>query len=898
MIDFIEYVVAELKRKRLSRADALELIRQFSRKSPGAGRSEAPQASSHPLLQANTSDLSRLGFSSVFTGEESFLADHRILLGGQAARKVLPGAACLEMARAAAERVFRAEEGAGILKLTDIVWLHPLLVEEPTEVSLTLYADDPDGGEEGIGFEISSASREEDGQAAEKVHCQGHVARVARVDAPASARLDLDNLRSRMGRPRLDASRLYATYRKVGAEFGPTHRSLAEIHVGEAEALARLVLPAPVESLRDMPLHPSLLDGALQACIGLLPDPDAPGKAALPFALENLEVLGPCVPEMFAWIRHAPGSGPADRLAKVDIDLCDAEGALCVRLRGFSSRASGGLPAEERSGAIGLLLAAPTWKAIPAPASLAAAEFSRVHVLLFGFPDLDARALEASLPGSRCRNFPLPAGTDAAGLYSGAALEVFGLLRELMGSKSTGQALVQIAVAGTPEGHLLAGLEGLLKTARLENPQVTGQLLLVPPELSVPDLAERLREGRRRPQDTLCSHLDGQRRVSVLAEIPEPPGPPPLAFKSGGVYLITGGLGGLGTVFARAILEACGDAQVILSGRSPLDETKRARLAGLAPGPDRIGTRVSYRQADIAEPVQARGLVAGILEERGRLDGILHAAGIIRDGYILKKSAEEFRAVLAPKVAGTVNLDEATRDLDLDFLVLFSSGAAVTGNAGQSDYAAANGFLDRFAGHRNILVTQGARRGKTLSIDWPLWQEGGMGMDEAGRARARSDAGMHPMRTTTGLRCFHRGLALGQSRLLAVEGELARLRGILLADPASPHGTGLPATVPAQDPIPAAPAAAMEAGDLEAKALDYIKGQLAALLKAPAHRLDPEAPLERYGIDSILAMNLTGQLEKTFGPLSKTLFFEYQTLRELAAYFVKAHGTRLAEILS
>jgi polyketide synthase PksN len=162
MIDFIEYVVAELKRKRLSRADALELIRQFSRKPPGAGRPEAPQASLHPLLQANTSDLSRLGFSSVFTGEEPFLADHRILLEGQA-RKVLPGAAYLEMARAAAERVFRTEAGAGILKLTGIVWLHPLVVEEPTEVSLTLYADDTGGvpeGEEGIGFEISSASRE------------------------------------------------------------------------------------------------------------------------------------------------------------------------------------------------------------------------------------------------------------------------------------------------------------------------------------------------------------------------------------------------------------------------------------------------------------------------------------------------------------------------------------------------------------------------------------------------------------------------------------------------------------------------------------------------------------------------------------------------------------------
>ena len=93
---------------------------------------------------------------------------------------------------------------------------------------------------------------------------------------------------------------------------------------------------------------------------------------------------------------------------------------------------------------------------------------------------------------------------------------------------------------------------------------------------------------------------------------------------------------------------------------------------------------------------------------------------------LLKKSAESVSAVLAPKVRGTWNLDQASAEADLDVFVLFSSGVAVFGNVGQADYAAANGFLDIFAAYRDGLVAQGLRHGRSLAIDWPLWDAGGM----------------------------------------------------------------------------------------------------------------------------------------------------------------------------
>src|SRR4029077_18445093 len=125
---------------------------------------------------------------------------------------------------------------------------------------------------------------------------------------------------------------------------------------------------------------------------------------------------------------------------------------------------------------------------------------------------------------------------------------------------------------------------------------------------------------------------------------------------------------------------------VVLAGRSSLSEGKQTVLDGLS---SKTG-RVMYRQTDIGDPEQVRKLIAGIIDEYGRLDGILHSAGLIADDFILKKNAADFRAVLMPKVTGTVNLDRASRDLDLDFFVLFSSIAGASGNLGQADYAAAN----------------------------------------------------------------------------------------------------------------------------------------------------------------------------------------------------------------
>jgi acyl transferase domain-containing protein/enoyl-CoA hydratase/carnithine racemase/acyl carrier protein/cyclopropane fatty-acyl-phospholipid synthase-like methyltransferase len=514
-----------------------------------------------------------------------------------------------------------------------------------------------------------------------------------------------------------------------------------------------------------------------------------------------------------------------------------------------------------------LLLATPVWQASGAPASDGERQFDYAehHVILCDLPLL-AQSDWLSLHAEPQQNI--------AQRYSEHALACFERIRSILQAKPRGNVLVQIVVPGHEEQVLLAGLSALLETAALENPRIAGQLIIVSADISAEELSRRLEEEKLRAPDALVRYAQSGRQVRRWQEVQADLAKPPVAFKNDGVYLITGGLGGLGILFAKEILGQASAARVVLTGRGASSSDERALL----------DDRVSYRQLDVVDPGQVEQVIAGLVEEYGRLDGILHCAGMLADNFILKKNGAEFREVLAPKVTGTFNLDQASRNLELDFFVLFSSVAGAMGNVGQADYAAANGFMDQFAAYRNRLVGAGQRQGRTRSINWPLWEAGGMGADPATRELLQQATGMQPMQTASGLEAFHRSLAWPYDQILVAEGDLTRIRQVLHA--------GLTA-----EPEPSIPAAdAIDAECILEKTEEYLRKQCAEVLKLPFQAIDAQAPLEKYGIDSILAMKVTSHLEKAFGTLSKTLFFEYQTIRELAGYFARSHAARLTTL--
>jgi phthiocerol/phenolphthiocerol synthesis type-I polyketide synthase E len=200
------------------------------------------------------------------------------------------------------------------------------------------------------------------------------------------------------------------------------------------------------------------------------------------------------------------------------------------------------------------------------------------------------------------------------------------------------------------------------------------------------------------------------------------------------VYLITGGLGGLGLAFADWLVER-GARKIALLGRSePPPETEwDGLIAAAGPGDGlagrlarlralrRKGAELRLVRADVADAPAVKAAVADLAASFGPIAGVLHCAGLADGGAIQTKTRAAALAVLAPKAAGTLALAEALADTPLDFLVLFSSLFAVTGGAGQAAYAAANHFLDAFAQDRGTRLGQ-----PVLSLNWGAWSEVGM----------------------------------------------------------------------------------------------------------------------------------------------------------------------------
>ncbi|HET8773089.1 MAG TPA: SDR family oxidoreductase, partial [Thermoanaerobaculia bacterium] len=684
--------------------------------------SAAPDADAafHPLLHTNPDPQS---YGAVFSGEEFFLSDHRVRVDENSVQKVLPGVAYLEMARAAAGHALPA--GAA-LELQNTVWVHPIVVEDRKQVRLVFSTN----GNDRIDYEIHS----QDGDQI-VVHCQGRAVRTA---LPAPARLDVAQLAAEMDEGSIDAGAVYEACARMGLAYGPAFRGITAIRRGSDQLLAYLRLPKAVQSTAgEFVLHPSMMDGAVQASLGLFDGwAGQSDQPRLPFALESLRVIAPCTSEMLAWVRYAPDSHPEDKVVKVDIDLCDEQGNVCVQLHGFSSRT------PNRKAALGTLFAAPQWRTSVSEAPASAPEWAQHHVILCELPEIDT----AALPGMACLPLDAGPGRSIDQRYDAHAVAAFERIRSILQNKPAGNVLVQIVVPDQGEQALFAGLSGLLRSAALENPQVHGQVILIAAGTTTEELGRALQHEARRAHDTQVRYEGGVRQTSTWEMMPAQPDSAPVVFKDQGVYLITGGMGGLGVLFAREIMERTRGAKVVLTGRSALDAAKQAVLDELSG----TGGRVSYRQVDVRDRRQVEALVAAIRDDFGPLDGILHGAGVIADSFILKKTGAQWSEVLGPKVAGALHLDAATKDVTLDFFVLFSSIVGALGNVGQADYAAANGFLDRFAAYRNRQVAAGQRHGRTRSINWPLWQDGGMGTDAtAGETLLQLCPGMEPMQTET-----------------------------------------------------------------------------------------------------------------------------------------------------
>lgn len=185
-----------------------------------------------------------------------------------------------------------------------------------------------------------------------------------------------------------------------------------------------------------------------------------------------------------------------------------------------------------------------------------------------------------------------------------------------------------------------------------------------------------------------------------------------------GVYLITGGVGGVGLCLAEYLIRTV-RARVILTSRTLPTPEQRERVACLA----QSGERVLTLQADVADPVHMQAVIDEALRRFGRIHGVFHAAGIAGGGLLELKNPESVWDEFRPKVSGALVLEEAFRDMQLEFVMFCSSLTAVVGGVGQAAYCAANAFLDATAHAR---TKEGTR---VISVNFDRWRQVGMAVE-------------------------------------------------------------------------------------------------------------------------------------------------------------------------
>jgi acyl transferase domain-containing protein/acyl carrier protein len=448
---------------------------------------------------------------------------------------------------------------------------------------------------------------------------------------------------------------------------------------------------------------------------------------------------------------------------------------------------------------------------------------------------------------------------------------------------------------------------GPVRIIPLEYTKVRARLIDIDPKDNG-DVAARLARQLLVPEQRmvmLAAVRGGTRWTLEYDRIPWPePAPDGSggAFADEGVYLVTGGLGGIGLAMAQRLAREH-RARLVLFGRTglPPREDWPALLASPDTGADlkrRIegvtaiasDGEVEIATGDVSSAADVRAAVELAIQRFGRLDGVVHAAGVPGVGLMQFKSRSDADKVLAPKVAGTLAIEQAIAGRGVGLLVLFSSVSSVTGGGpGQVDYCAANAFLDVYA--RDAAARKVA--GRVVAIGWGewtwnAWVEGFEGYDATMQERFQTTRSKFGIDFDEGWRAMGLAIAAGEPHVIvstqdfAVFARLSDLFNIdvirgLSGDPAAGRHPRPELSVPYVEPET----------EMEASI---------AALWASALGVEKVGVLDRFfelGGNSLIGVDLVARIRRELGltRLPPHVLYEAPTVRAFAAYVGGQDGT-------
>ncbi|MCW9018479.1 MAG: SDR family NAD(P)-dependent oxidoreductase, partial [Kangiellaceae bacterium] len=728
--------------------------------------------------------------------------------------------------------------------------------------------------------------------------------------------------------------------------LGPSFQVLQDVYNNEHEVLGELKLPDIADSkIDDFVLHPSLIDGSLQAAMAAKIGQEQE-EMFVPYSIGEVEILAPLEHECYTYVKEI--EDPNSKVSKANVFVLNREGKVLVKIKesiGVPLTDVHEKPSEKASDIeFSELYYSFSWEetSIPAIESIEAGKNILVFTdnealyqacqqlleslgkpngrLVFANFGKEFKQLDESrflINPQRVEDYNLlftslsSRGWDLENLCFDGTLDIEettddNLEEKLSDGLETGvYALLSLSKSLAEQklvnkislnyffshrkNNLLPHQEaiaGFTKTLEIENSKVLSKVIEFESEKRDFDRLAQiliLESNINSVPSTVVRYKDKKRYVRDIEEIDiaesETLRTANAGIKQQGTYLITGGAGGLGFIFAEHLAKEH-QSKLILVGRSAVSKNTEDKLTRIK----QLGGDAIYLECDISNPSEVKRLIEQSQSKFGGLNGILHSAGVLRDSYIKNKTKPEMEAVFGPKVYGTHFLDEATKHLKLDFFVTFSSMAAVGGNAGQCDYSFANHYMDSFVKQRERLQIAGKRHGKSLSINRSLWADGGMKLDEQTELFFKKNLGIHPLRTETGVKAFETGLNGAKTQFIIVEGDKQKIEkawGLGESNEVAVTTQQANAQVESQDGA---------SSDLALMVQDELAQMVMDFLKLDPEDMDLDKILLDLGFDSIGLTTYANLINEKYGlDVTPVLFFEYPSIKEIAKHLAVEH---------
>ncbi|MDW4905794.1 SDR family NAD(P)-dependent oxidoreductase [Streptomyces sp. ADMS] len=727
----------------------------------------------------------------------------------------------------------------------------------------------------------------------------------------------------------LSGEAFYRHLRGIGYLLGPSFSWVGDAWIRGDESLIRFAWPEHMnEDPADYQIHPGLLDSCLQSSVTFAvheddPEPQDQEQAlVIPFAAARVSFPGRPVVGKELWghvkavMRDVPDGG-FHQVDTADLHIFDGDGATVLAMDGFRFRLASRtlLQSSLRQGVRHVYELA--WEQRPSATAGGSAGHRR-HVAVVGGADTEPgravlKACEAL--GHRTTVINLP-GTGTTAIDT-TAIDTAVLDADLIVDARFGAPTED----GRPDTAADTALDAALELARTLRTAPRGIPYAVL-AAAAPDAApvretlwgllaslEAEQDDRRLVRVTLADGWDGTELVRMLDRalddgipetrlelsgggarvarlVPYTEQPVRQAGHDGGAALITGGLGALG-LSSAALLARHGVRVVTLMARSAPDPVARRVIDELAAG----GTLVSVVRGDVTDPADCARAVA----EAGRaapLRTVLHLAGATDDRAFDDVDRDTLESVFAAKARGAVNLAAALRGHTLDAFVLFSSASSVLGSAGQTNYAAANGFLSGLAA---ALRAEGV---PATGVDWGPWTpeaKGGLAASDVVQ-RAVGKLGIGSLTDESAEKPLLTAVTDGPARLVAVdidpERYTARLAGhpraALLADIVAGDGRRAAPEGPARRPRGRLRAELddLDAASREERLREYVRETTAETLGS-RETVDDETGFGEMGLDSIMVIDLRTRLSHALGvDLLATVALDHPTVPRISAHIL------------